>query len=166
MLYFSSIPCLPVLSTPLSDVCCVCMNRLIEFHWYLWLVTIKGYYYYYYRSLYYRGHSLAKNKILWSFAVLHLRSISVFFLSIQWMSVVTSGGRSTQIKYLSKSTDTYYKILNRFIEKYQIVHESFNASESTLHFKHRRETWNVLFIQQIKTSGRPIICLADYRRRY
>ncbi len=26
---FSSIPCLPVLSTPLSDVCCVCMNRLM-----------------------------------------------------------------------------------------------------------------------------------------
>ncbi len=29
MLYFSSIPCLPVLSTPLSYVCCVCMDRLM-----------------------------------------------------------------------------------------------------------------------------------------
>ncbi len=26
---FSSIPCLPVLSTPLSYVCCVCMDRLM-----------------------------------------------------------------------------------------------------------------------------------------
>ncbi len=29
MRYFSSIPCLPVLSTPLSYVCCVCMDRLM-----------------------------------------------------------------------------------------------------------------------------------------
>ncbi len=29
MLYFSSIPCLPVLSAPLSYVCCVCMDRLM-----------------------------------------------------------------------------------------------------------------------------------------
>ncbi len=29
MLYSSSIPCLPVLSTPLSYVCCVCMDRLM-----------------------------------------------------------------------------------------------------------------------------------------
>ncbi len=29
MLYFSSIPCLPVRSTPLSYVCCVCMDRLM-----------------------------------------------------------------------------------------------------------------------------------------
>ncbi len=29
MLYFSYIPCLPVLSTPLSYVCCVCMDRLM-----------------------------------------------------------------------------------------------------------------------------------------
>ncbi len=29
MLYFSSIPCLPVLSTPLSYICCVCMDRLM-----------------------------------------------------------------------------------------------------------------------------------------
>ncbi len=29
MLYFSSIPCLPVLSTALSYVCCVCMDRLM-----------------------------------------------------------------------------------------------------------------------------------------
>ncbi len=29
MLYFSYIPCLPVLSTPLSYVFCVCMDRLM-----------------------------------------------------------------------------------------------------------------------------------------
>ncbi len=28
-----------------------------------------------------------------------------------WHALVTSGGQSTQIKYLSKSTDTYNKIL-------------------------------------------------------
>ncbi len=36
------------------------------------------------------------------------------YLKIYWgVNVVElgSGGRSTQIKYLSKSTDTYYKIL-------------------------------------------------------
>ncbi len=29
ILYFSYIPCLPVLSAPLSYVCCVCMDRLM-----------------------------------------------------------------------------------------------------------------------------------------
>ncbi len=30
---------------------------------------------------------------------------------LQYVSVLLSGGQSTQIKYLSKSTDTYTKIL-------------------------------------------------------
>ncbi len=32
-------------------------------------------------------------------------------LLVPYLSVTTSGGQSTQIKYLSKSTDTYNKIL-------------------------------------------------------
>ncbi len=45
MLYFSSIPCLPVLSTPLSYMYVVYRQVDGLFRWYLWLVTIKGYYY-------------------------------------------------------------------------------------------------------------------------
>ncbi len=59
MLYFSSIPCLPVLSTPLSYMYVVYGQVDGLFRWYLWLVTIKGYYYYYY---YYYKSTPATNR--------------------------------------------------------------------------------------------------------
>ncbi len=44
-------------------------------------------------------------------SLIEFRGVSFTCNSSYWPPSITSGGQSTQIKYLSKSTDTYNKIL-------------------------------------------------------